>query len=854
MRSLLMLAVVACTPLVLHAAELVPHGNMEQPFVHGLPPGWVRNCWGKSEVSTSPGKPHAGAASFKIECKSFDSGAVQFYHPLRVQRGKRYTLSLWMRAIGPTCTVSAGLRHCPEPYTMHLSTEFEIGEDWERYTFTGTSSSTDDNAALFIWYRPDGAATLWVDDVSVTETEHRPVDLPLPAGNVLPNASFELPLSRDWRSRPVAPVFDTQRPFHGTRALRWDLDGEADQLAARLLEFGGRGMPFTLALAARAKGKATVVAELWPAVRATASKPLLRLVAPPTDAWQVFRTTAALPSSSNGAYYFLFDVRPQGKATVWVDAVRLEPGDGKMPFRCRRPVEVALSCTKLAHIHRQGDAVALAVEAFNDTPAAQTVSLTCETSDYWRRPTASNDAKLAVPPGSRARAVIRPSVAKCGAYLAELRHGGAVQSALSFCVLPKLSDVPPERSAVGGHFKLDKFHLAVANRMGIKWTRIHDCESITHWNTVEPERGRLVWHDDKVALARKHGVCILGEFLRVPKWASSAGPDVKGHDVHQCPPRSLDEFAAYARAVVGHYKGDIHHWEVWNEPYHSGFWRGTPEQFAELAKVAARATRSADPAARIVGPCAAPSTHEWLEKAMAAGVLDASDIFSYHGYGTFRTSAYRLVQRWAAHGRATRRPIWNTETGPTSRSFFRHLPDKLVSRYANWLRPLDCDVAAEHAVKLFVLALAGGAERYFQYWCVYEDGLLPRLSAMSIFEYDGSLRPMGVAYAVAASLLDGTRGEGWLELPGPALASLLHDDARFIAVLWRRGGRRPRRLRLHALPPSLVVRNLMGNRVALARGADGHTIAVRGEPLYLIVPLAERSALLSALRRVSAQR
>ena len=36
---------------------------------------------------------------------------------------------------------------------------------------------------------------------------------------------------------------------------------------------------------------------------------------------------------------------------------------------------------------------------------------------------------------------------------------------------------------------------------------------------------------------------------------------------------------------------------------------------------------------------------------------------------------------------------------------------------------------------------------------------------MTVFEYDGSLRPMAVSYAVAASLLDGTRSKAGSSCP-----------------------------------------------------------------------------------------
>jgi hypothetical protein len=173
-----------------------------------------------------------------------------------------------------------------------------------------------------------------------------------------------------------------------------------------------------------------------------------------------------------------------------------------------------------------------------------------------------------------------------------------------------------------------------------------------------------------------------------------------------------------------------------------------------------------------------------------------------------------------------------------------------VDNYTNWLRPLPYDAAAEHAVKLFVLALAGGAERYFHYWGVYEESLLPRLSGMTLFEHDGSLRPMAVAYAIAGSLLDGTKGDGWVEMPGSVLASLLRDDARLIAVLWRRTGRRPVRLHL-PLPldrAALDARDLMGNPLRLPSAPDGVTLDVGGEPICLVTNPTNGAVLVTVLR------
>jgi hypothetical protein len=831
------------------AGELIGNGTLEGPFAQGIAHGWQNNCWGENSVTFSPGVPHAGKSSQQIACRSFQSGALQFLYPLRVLAGKHYKVSLWLRAEGPVGMVNVGLRKQPHPYTMHLSKSFEVSEKWEPYSFEGDLFQADEQAALFIWFTPEANATLWVDDVSVVESEPKSAERPLPTGNVLPNADFEIAVDRDWQSPAAQAVADTDKPFHGQHSLRWQLAGGPVQLNSRAIEFGAHGEQFTFALAARAVGQTSVVAEVWPAVLVDGTKPLLRLECQPSTEWNVFRTSGPLPAGGDGAYFIRVHLTPRQRASVWLDAVRLEPGDGQTPFRCNRPLEASLSCAPLAHLFREGTPVALTVRAFCDGDAPRSVSLRCRVTDYWRNTVAETPVRLELKPLATISTQIEIPLKKTGVFLAELVEGQEVLSGISFSVLPPVSRVPAARSVVGGHFQLDEFHMKAANALGIKWTRIHDCESITHWATAEPAKGKFVWYDDKVRVARQHGVQILGEFLRIPAWAGSPNR-AKDADIQLSPPRDLREFAAYVRAVVGHYRGGIHYWEIWNEPYWKSFWSGTPEQMAELAKVAARAVHETDPQATVLSPCTNPDGTKWVQPAIAAGMLDGAQIFAYHGYNMLLPHGYQKVSDWAAQGRVKPLPIWNTEAGIGSQTFYRHIPDKFNDTYVRWLGQVPYETATETSVKYFVMAMAGGAERYFQYWSVYEESL-PRLCAMNLFEYDTSLRPLGVAYAVAASLLDGCRGHGWLELPDSVLANLVQDDQRMIAVVWRRQGTRSHRLAVPVNPRLVEARNMMGNPIELKPHGEGFTIDVGSEPLYLVVPGGQAALLTEGLKKAS---
>jgi hypothetical protein len=374
--------------------------------------------------------------------------------------------------------------------------------------------------------------------------------------------------------------------------------------------------------------------------------------------------------------------------------------------------------------------------------------------------------------------------------------------------------------------------MRVAQRLGYKWTRIHDCSSITHWATAQPEPGPFRYFDEDVRRVRAAGLGILGEFLRVPTWASTAPANSEAFRNGVGPFRDMAEFEAYVQAMVEHYRGDIHYWEIWNEPYGSGFWGGTAEQYAELAQAACRTAKAADPTCSLLAPCITPYAPEWAERALGAGAMLQADLFSYHGYGCFSRGQYDRVNEWASRdGRPLRR--WNTETGLTARTLYRHVPDRLDDSYTRWIGGVPVEEAAAQSVKLFALAIASGAERYFYYWTNVEPGMCPRMTSMSIYEYDRTIRPHGVAYAIAAALLDPCVGAGVLELPGGATACLFQREDEAVAVLWARTKSSARQVELTGLPVGSRALDVMGNPITEGRAPR---FELTKAPAYVVVP------------------
>lgn len=95
---------------------------MEGPFVGGLAAGWVKNCYGSSEVvcAEETRDVHGGKAAQRVTCTKFVSGGVQFHSgDVAVQQGKPYTVRLWMKG-DVRSPVYIGLRKHGEPYTSYL--------------------------------------------------------------------------------------------------------------------------------------------------------------------------------------------------------------------------------------------------------------------------------------------------------------------------------------------------------------------------------------------------------------------------------------------------------------------------------------------------------------------------------------------------------------------------------------------------------------------------------------------------------------------------------------------------------------------------------------------------------------
>ena len=181
--------------------------------------------------------------------------------------------------------------------------------------------------------------------------------------------------------------------------------------------------------------------------------------------------------------------------------------------------------------------------------------------------------------------------------------------------------------------------LELVREMGAPWI-----VEYFPWAYYEPEPGVYDWgHPDRVVKhARAQGLTVVARLGLVPKWARPKDSSDLYLDESQ-----YGAFGDFVAAFVEHFKGQVEHIIIWNEPNISLEWgmrRVDPEGYVKLLKVAYERAKAANPQVRVLGgalaPTLAPEGDEWglddllyLERMYKAGAAPYFDILAVHAYG-----------------------------------------------------------------------------------------------------------------------------------------------------------------------------------------------------------------------------
>lgn len=279
-------------------------------------------------------------------------------------------------------------------------------------------------------------------------------------------------------------------------------------------------------------------------------------------------------------------------------------------------------------------------------------------------------------------------------------------------------------------------------------------------------------------------------------------------------PESIDAFARWAAATVGHFKDRRIVWEIWNEPNIS-FWKPGPkvEQYNAVALATGKAVRAADPDAILVGPGTSGVPMPFLEAFAASGVLEYLDGVSVHPYRNYAQSPetaeadYRqlraLIDRYAPTAKKGM-PIISSEWG-----------------YSSATKGVSPEKQAENAVRMQLANLLNGVPLSIWYdW--KNDGNDPADHEQNFGTVTSDLNPKP-AYR-AFQLMH-------KELQGYFLVSRLDlGNRNDFALLFRNGKKKYKICAWTMGEPHTVVPSKGLPKIKKAGGVDGNGNALKLQP------------------------
>jgi len=783
--------------------------------------GKVAKGWGDNsswadvnvEYGVETANPHRGASAQRINLKRIGSGAVQFTQGASFKKGRAYAWSLWMRG-RPGTAVSLMLRKQGAPYTTYASSDVVLSPEWREFVVEGAVAEDAEGLLLL---RLTAPAEIVVDDARLADLTDAAANAAPQRGNLVAGGSFEAGLPFGWSTRvggaasqdllDPRPVIDDVAK-DGKRSYRIDLlpGGEVELRSPLLRPNVGRAHAVSLWVKASRDLYVHVELERTPLATGTGiGTEWRRLVLKGTMPY--LRSTRLLLRAGT-----------QDPASLWVDAVQVEEAaEPSEQYSPRSPYEVVLRLNRPGSIVFDGETVDADLAVIPPPPEGTALKL--RMVDVYGKVT---DLPALPLPATRLAIPTTPH----GVFKLTAQIDGASPVELVWSRLPRPREIEPSTSYFGLHIPVAPDYIALARASGHRWTRVHDTSMFTKWPLAEPARGEWRWYDRQAAAVRDGGMALLGMLDGAPRWASTRPREGGYWGIWHLPdaPDAAKAWETYVRTVVGHYKGSIDAWEVWNEPW-GDWWSGnggTPKQYAALLKSAYRAAKEANPRATIVGIDSYRGHEAWHENVLAEAGLSSFDAFSFHDYNDALYGGERSMARVQAdafnaaqskHG--TPKPLWNTEGGALA----------LASMYAPETGGMPLRAQMAQGVRYDVTMMAAGV-RVFCFYAAHADP--PMAHPEGALEWDRAIKPLLAGRAVLASLVDGA-GTPLRREPVPGVDQYEYParDGVSVRVLWSYDGDP------HAVPVDAKARvlDVFGNPL----NAEG-SVKVGVDPVYMLVP------------------
>jgi hypothetical protein len=281
------------------------------------------------------------------------------------------------------------------------------------------------------------------------------------------------------------------------------------------------------------------------------------------------------------------------------------------------------------------------------------------------------------------------------------------------------------------------------------------------WSILEPNKGewRFQKLDSDIALAQQHGIEIILILKSTPTWASARPTETgccyplpsttKGNIAEA---KNLEDWKNYVRTVATRYKGQIHYYELWNEPNVKRFYSGTVEKLVLLNRAAYQVLKEVDPSIIIISSAMSPDGDHfrYFEDYLVQGGGNDADVIAYHFYVAPKSPEAMLpmiqqVKALMAKYRFDNKPIWNTETGWKIINRDKNINDE------DWAgKALSSVDASAYIARSYILSWAAGVERL--YWYAWGH------RSMGLTDYDARTpKPVAIAYAEVQKWLVGAK-------------------------------------------------------------------------------------------------
>jgi len=859
---------------------MVYNGSFDEVGNDGVPAGW--RAYGSAEIQQRlqvADDPQRGKVA-RLTCTHFVPGGsdshvmiAQVDH-VAVQRGQWYHLKFWARSAdmqGAAVAVSLVNRVVWGP--AGLTDSFLPTEKWQPFDFVFRASQDlkPEESRLQIWFH--GTGSLYMDDVELTTTEApvrrwKPV-LPMDGvTNALPNSSFECggagwgswsPDTRGWGANlfQLLGEPDETRAFHGK--CSWKVSLSPKTLPVRYFDYYQPvAAPQRAVLIGHEgwvgvqPGKSYVFSAYVTAdraglpIRAVVQEAEGRQYDVPAEAGTDWRRievkfTAERPYACAFVGLDLRQTEPP-EGTIWVDALQFEQGDAASAYQPRQAVESFVATDSPTGIVTGPAAgIGCSVSACNSSNADATVKGTLTVTDYLDRVIKEEALSLPVPAGRTVRA--ERSVAKGLTGFFRLRwqpEGGLPTSVRAAAIQP-----PRKGDTAYGfnHAFPFPFLIRLSQEAGMGWWR----DWSVKWQTVQPKPDGFDFsipdaQIDRV-LAEGGQVLVLLPFPSAA-WAAAISEDQMAREAgnnaslrERLPtsfkPKRIEDFAAYVRASVEHYRNRTKVFEILNEPLFTNYavpgrFNYKTSDYVELLQAAYKAAKAACPDCTVIGGISGSPDMAYLSQFIEQGGMQWCDVLNYHAYphkGWPETFEDGFRQRWEqlkALGQA--KPIWMTEIGiygdddPPSES--ARVGDNVMS---DATRPSELAAAAD-IVRFVTIVRAYGVAKIF-----YHAGTASAMHGSSagniFFEYGGRPRKQYPAQAALSQLLgaDAQFVRAWTE-PAWLKAYEFRSNGRTVVVLWTRSTDAPSL----DIPSGLRALDLMGNPI------KGRRVGVTDVPMYLV--------------------